>query len=104
MADYISREEAILAIQTDCPEQVFYSREDAIERISTVPAADVEPVVRCRDCIYFDPGDEDGLCCADVGAMLCPGGDDYCSHGQRKDQSADVRKKEDIPDAAKEAT
>lgn len=41
MAEYIKREETINAIQTDCTEQIFYSKDDAIDRIKAVPAADV---------------------------------------------------------------
>lgn len=72
--------------------------------VSEQPTVDAVSVVRCRECVYFDPDDEDGLRCAKTEAMLWSSENDYCSYGQRKDQFADVRKKEGIPDAAKETT
>lgn len=72
--------------------------------LADAPTVDAVPVVRCRECIHFDPDDEDGLCCNETKAMLWPDEDDYCSYGQRRDQSAQVQKKEGIPDAAKETT
>ena len=72
--------------------------------IEEQPTVDATPIIRCKDCAHFDPDDEDGLCCSETNAMLWPDENDYCSYGQRKDQSADVRKKEDVPDAAEEAT
>ena len=53
---------------------------------------DAVPVVRCGECIYFDPEGYGGASCAETGAMIWPNEDDYCSRGQRRDQSADVRK------------
>lgn len=100
MADYISRE-AVLNIaywhgdkaDADHP---YPDGVDAVDvsDIEKIPAADVKPVVRCRECIHFDPDDEDGLCCSETKAMLCPAENDFCSYGQRRDQYADVRKKE----------
>lgn len=55
---------------------------------------DAVPVVRCGECIYFDPEGHDGVSCAETGAMIWPNEDDYCSRGKRRDQSADVRNME----------
>lgn len=44
MAEYIDRELAMKELELDAPEQVGYSREDAIECIRYIPAADVAPV------------------------------------------------------------
>lgn len=68
--------------------------------IEEQPAVDAVPVVRCKNCVHFDPDDEDGMCCTKTEAMLWPSENDYCSYGQRKDQSVE----EDIPNAAKETT
>lgn len=46
------------------------------------------PVVRCRECIHFDPEGYGGASCAETGAMIWPNEDDYCSRGQRRDQFA----------------
>lgn len=47
------------------------------------------PVVRCGECIYFDPEGHDGVSCAETGAMIWPNEDDYCSRGQRREQFAE---------------
>lgn len=43
-SEYIKREDAIKSLLTDVPEQVSYSREDAIDCIKFIDAADVAPV------------------------------------------------------------
>lgn len=45
MAEYIEREALIKAIENDCPELVYYTKEDAIQCVKAIPAADVAPVV-----------------------------------------------------------
>ena len=52
------------------------------------PAADVAPVVRCKDCKYYTTEDFDGdiLCgCTLYCAMLDITPDGFCSYGERKD-------------------
>ena len=44
MAEYIEREAAIRALLNDAPEQVRYSRENAVDCIRYMDAADVAPV------------------------------------------------------------
>ena len=44
MAEYIDREAAITALLNDAPEQVGYSREDAVDCIRYMDAADVATV------------------------------------------------------------
>lgn len=57
--------------------------------LSTAPTVNAVPVVRCRDCehIYID-GYGDLIF---VKSGLYSDENDYCSRGQRRDQSADVR-------------
>ena len=43
-SEYIKREDAIKSLLTDVPEQVGYSRENAIDCIKFIDAADVAPV------------------------------------------------------------
>lgn len=50
---------------------------------------DAVPVVRCRDCEYIYTDGDGYLACVKSG--LYPDENDYCSRGQRRDQSADVR-------------
>ena len=46
------------------------------ELINAIPAADVAPVVRCKDCQKFKT-----YACR----MVASGYDDFCSYGERKD-------------------
>lgn len=48
MAEYIEREALIKAIENDCLELVYYTKEDAIQCVKAIPAADVAPVVHGR--------------------------------------------------------
>ena len=50
---------------------------------------DAVPVVRCRDCEYIYTDAYGDLICVKSG--LYSDENDYCSRGQRKNQSADVR-------------
>lgn len=59
--------------------------------IENAPTLDAVPVVRCRDCKYLYTDEYGFLACAESGAMLNPEENDFCSYGQRRDQSADVR-------------
>ena len=49
MGDYISREKAINVIRQETT-RAPRTRQYAIDMIKHVPAEDVEPVVRCKDC------------------------------------------------------
>ena len=44
MAEYIDRELATKKLELDAPEQVGYSRKDAIECVRYISAADVAPI------------------------------------------------------------
>ena len=46
--------------------------------VSTMPSADVQPVVRCKDCKWFY---EDRWCARYLKSFLP---DDFCSYGKRK--------------------
>ena len=48
MAECIEREALIKAIENDCLELVYYTKEDAIQCVKAIPAADVAPVVHGR--------------------------------------------------------
>lgn len=72
MAEYVERE-ALLAHIKDLPTwwadaggyysgaqklpDGLFEPEDIIASIENAPAADVAPVVRCRECKYYDPED-----------------------------------------------
>lgn len=93
--DYISREAAIASIAHEDASFVY-----AIERI---PAADVRPVVLCRDCKYAPIGDKDGSdlewpfnefdknpCphkCLDNWYSHKPASDFFCAAGKKREES-----------------
>lgn len=90
MKEYIEREAAIKAMDEDrknyrgfmAEEQFIH--EDAIEVLKKVPAADVRPVVLCRDCKhrFMTPN---GWHCpyAEWGIE----DDDFCSCGEKREES-----------------
>lgn len=102
MAEYIDRKSLIDEFDRfGLGEHSFVERvfSDGVRTIiAGIPAADVAPVVRCKDCKYYR-----------VGAMLAPNKfcfrlkhpvedrpigynfapDDFCSHGERKDGDSD---------------
>ena len=99
MKEYIEREAAIKAIENDCLELVYYTKEDAIQCVKAIPAADVVEVVRCRECKYW--GDEDGKLQSSDGLLFarckihnylldgrhtgwCPTENNFCSYGELK--------------------
>lgn len=79
MADeYIRRAEALEITTRTCGDYAA-----AFAEIRKLPAADVAPVVRCKDCKYhYDCGVH---FCNRLG-MDCPDDSDFfCSYGERKD-------------------
>lgn len=82
MAEYIDRGTAIAkltALEVTEPNATMTS---AKRLLADMPAADVAPVVRCKDCKY------------NVGTKKClnpdsffavPKDDDFCSYGERKE-------------------
>lgn len=62
--------------------------------IDACPTVDAVPVVRCRECRYYAvPGATISFCIHRNG-MKFTRDSDYCSRGERRDQSADVRNME----------
>lgn len=88
--EYIDREAANLALA----EQGF-DWDKAKQALASVPAADVAPVVRCKDCKWFvdnNGGEWYGCKMFQVVRITpedAPKPDDFCSYGERKDGGAD---------------
>ena len=91
MVEYIDREAANLALA----EQGF-DWDKAKQALASVPAADVAPVVRCKDCKHFNhrrmeceneavSTDHEGGAQYSLNFEL----DDFCSYGERRDGGAD---------------
>ena len=72
MSDYIKREDAIKTLEG------WKISGEMI--LATVPSADVVEVVRCEDCKYFAPlnNDDHGVC---DGRVVYH--DDFCSDGEK---------------------
>lgn len=95
MAEYISKD-AVLAypIRADhcdkkhANEHFIFGIESVMEYVEHLPAADVVPVVRCKDCKHYDVGVclkiySDGNVHPEAWQSRKP--DDFCSYGERKD-------------------
>lgn len=100
MAEYIKREAALALVKPDAPEDekaavtIATAKKLVRSIVRRTPAADVAPVVRCRDCKYYR-----------VSALLAPNKfcfrlkhpvedrpigynfapDDFCSYGEREE-------------------
>ena len=48
------------------------------------PTVDAVPVIRCKDCKYYDSHHE--VCCVRIFYRLGHDADDYCSDAERKDE------------------
>ena len=95
MAEYIDRDAVYTAFANACTDvlerasEIYYiagfSYEHVIEILDNIPAADVAPVVRCKDCEYsYD--DISSLCCSHGVCVDCEVPPNfYCAEGKRKE-------------------
>ena len=108
MAEYIKLEDAIAVIEEKqkelCPvgrygrgyvygtdREKYDELDEIIDALENIPSAAVAPVVRCKDCVYWDDdpdtyGADDGPKgkCMKSFETMCA--DDFCSYGERKDE------------------
>lgn len=95
MDEYISRKAAIAYIREQSEECQKAFEEfggesgiyadaynDLAEDFYSIPAADVAPVVRCKDCKYNRGSKK---CLNPDSFFAVPKDDDFCSYGERKD-------------------
>ena len=86
MADeYIKREDVMKALFA--PEMCYTPVQ--VKIVKELPAADVAPVVRCKDCKHYDMGVclkiySDGNTHPDAWQSRRP--EDFCSYGERKEK------------------
>ena len=86
MPEYIKRETAIKRVM----ETKWESGSDgaaAMEIVAATPAADVAPVVRCKDCKHLVNAtvNGNGFLICDISDMeIAP--DDFCSYGERREE------------------
>ena len=100
MYEYIEREALMRRIkEIHCAECDSYHGvrcracwvDDTLDYIDSEPAADVAPVVRCKDCKHYDLGVclkiySDGNAHPEAWQPRRP--EDFCSYGKRKDGGA----------------
>lgn len=93
MAEYIEREELIKKLN-EAPAyfdsgDIRYGIDIAIQQVVEHPTADVVPVVRCEDCVYWDGLGYSGKCEGYHNGLMrnYTNYDDYCSYGERKDSN-----------------
>lgn len=80
MADYIRREVALEDFESCNAENPRWTPQRVKTLLLRQPAADVAPVVRCRDCIY----NISGLCFCrrPLGSGVAVEPDDFCRWGE----------------------
>ena len=92
MAEYIERIDAIKAVNKQ--NAFTMTRVALIDSLNSIPAADVAPVVRCRDCKWYKESRvlSPNKFCFRLNHPTEPGkigynfaDDDFCSYGERKD-------------------
>ena len=83
--DLISRAAAVRALASSNGDYL-----DALERFERLPAVDAVPVVRCRDCVYYNTtGCGAGFgWCEDAVVNTGVWDDFYCADGERRDDDA----------------
>lgn len=61
--------------------------DDMVGDIEDTPAADVAPVVHCKNCRYWDGYNHSGRCEAPVNGLVRENtsANDFCSYGERKE-------------------
>ena len=87
MADYIDREAVKRALSPYLDGEIHqysdavYSQSYIYDALDSLPAADVKPVVRCKDCEYSDS--IGGWCCSHGVCVDCIVPEDfYCAYGE----------------------
>lgn len=81
--EYIERGALIEFVKQNTPHIDGDTTMQCVERaMKAAPAADVVEVVRCKDCKHF----VSEVCRHDF-AMNLSRGDDFCSYGERKEQT-----------------
>ena len=78
MAEYIEREVALRTAHIMRPEDKCLEA-----AIANIPAADVAPVVRCKDCEHYSGSS--GVCNLHLRFSIEVKPDDFCSAGERRE-------------------
>ena len=91
--DYASRE-AVLALADDfeltLPDDEIFFSYIPITAVERLPAADVRPVVLCKDCNYWELSKISPslhVCTYVCGATFVREAEDFCSRGKKREES-----------------
>lgn len=90
MSDYIERDDVTRFLDKYCLCAIFLDGQEAIKqlitRVDEIPAADVSPVVRCKDCKwYVEDREFPPFCDNTICGMQHPNDETFCSYGERRD-------------------
>ena len=95
---YVYKQTAINAICKDwcnrdyCGDCFFHGAKQAIDVLKALPDADVQPVIRCKDCKWSDwytaVDGKQYCCCMETGASARTE-TDYCSFAERDGEQND---------------
>lgn len=97
MTDYISREAALKDFEASNAHNPYWTPPRVKTLLLRQPAADVEEVVRCKDCKYSTLPSELTQRYGKPGTLTCHnryapcnrrnvGGDDFCSYGEAREK------------------
>ena len=79
MARYIDADIALEKMK------IWHTQERLIDCVRNTPTADVQEVVRCKDCLHRDPEDKKCDCSFQARGCIFPmEDDDFCSYGKRR--------------------
>lgn len=84
MEEYITKKDALLALD-EAVELSCYDYEKIENAINGLQAADVVPVVHCKDCESAQNKCDGMIICRAHKHIMCL--HDFCSHGKRRDDA-----------------
>ena len=90
MPEYISREAAKKTACSLCRWEGTENCEECEHPIDDIPAADVRPVVFCKDCKYWELSriaSSFHICTYVCGSAFVRVADDFCSRGEKREKS-----------------
>ena len=89
MGEYIEREAVKVMLKRECSPRVMAY---LVDELCKIPAADVRPVVLCRDCVNYGEmlsGYDHRLICHKFALTTKP--NFYCACGERRNFGTDMR-------------
>lgn len=89
--EFISRAEALADFEASNAENPNWTPQRVKTLLLRQPAADVAPVVRCRDCIYFGVNKENDPYCTNRHGLDDPVPDGFCNYGDPKEERENGR-------------